>query len=543
MVPTAAPTVMAAASPAGEDLDAIQAQLQLDRARLTSEVSSRLGSTSPSKPKASGASNPFSMPAAVASSSSSSLPQPLPFHQRPATLGLGAEPLKPTASSVENARLKGALVGKRKREEQAEQVHEVEDEEESKSHAVGKGKGKARAVVGETRGKTAGKDPFTSKKAKARAGASEQEQVAHTQLTGGEPSQQLTEGLSKNARKKLRKMAGASEHEKVAHSQLTGGESSQQLMEGLSKKAKKKLRKKMKLEEEARGASDSNPGLPEHAAPSSDAEGDGQGGESAEGRPMTTHQKSLLSHLSGARFSQINETLYTTSSASALSYIQGEPAKLQEYHEGFREQVKGWPKVPVRQIAEKLQKGQRQSLAAGSSKQQQQPRGAGRYAPGALVVDLGAGEAILAKLVAQDKTLCTRVLSYDLLDSSDGWVKGLDIARIGGLPLPGSLMAASRGKDDCRVVDVAVFCLSLMGTNWVEMIVEASRVTRTGGELLIAEVTSRFNTKAAFVKIVTSLGFRLAHEVRAAEGGDGAGELTIVPCPQTGRKQHALCSL
>ena len=129
---------------------------------------------------------------------------------------------------------------------------------------------------------------------------------------------------------------------------------------------------------------------------------------------MTSHQKSLLSHLSGARFRQINETLYTTSSSSAMEYIQGEPLKMQEYHEGFREQVKSWPKVPVRQIAEMLQKGQAEGGKKGK-------RGSGRHAPGALVVDLGAGEAILAKLLSKDSI---RVLSYDILDSDDGWVRG-----------------------------------------------------------------------------------------------------------------------
>ena len=41
-------------------------------------------------------------------------------------------------------------------------------------------------------------------------------------------------------------------------------------------------------------------------------------------------------------------------------------------------------------------------------------------------------------------------------------------------------------------VDIAVFCLSLMGTNLRDYIKEANRVLKDGGVLKIAEVESRF---------------------------------------------------
>jgi ribosomal RNA-processing protein 8 len=42
-----------------------------------------------------------------------------------------------------------------------------------------------------------------------------------------------------------------------------------------------------------------------------------------------------------------------------------------------------------------------------------------------------------------------------------------------------------------RSVDICVFCLSLMGTNYINFLQEARRVLKSNGELLIAEVESR----------------------------------------------------
>ena len=41
-------------------------------------------------------------------------------------------------------------------------------------------------------------------------------------------------------------------------------------------------------------------------------------------------------------------------------------------------------------------------------------------------------------------------------------------------------------------MDVVVFCLALMGTDYPRFLKEATRVLRPGGKLWIAEVRSRF---------------------------------------------------
>lgn len=64
-------------------------------------------------------------------------------------------------------------------------------------------------------------------------------------------------------------------------------------------------------------------------------------------------------------------------------------------------------------------------------------------------------------------------------------------------------------------IDVAVFCLSLMGTDYGEFLEEAARVLNQTGWIWIAEVQSRFvdasgrSVLKEFIAAVTQLGFTL----------------------------------
>ena len=58
------------------------------------------------------------------------------------------------------------------------------------------------------------------------------------------------------------------------------------------------------------------------------------------------------------------------------------------------------------------------------------------------------------------------------------------------------------------MLDIGVFCLSLMGTNFPQFLKEANRVLLNGGILFIAEVMSRFIDVNEFVKhMKTDVGF------------------------------------
>ncbi|KAJ2304789.1 hypothetical protein IWW55_002258 [Coemansia sp. RSA 2706] len=62
---------------------------------------------------------------------------------------------------------------------------------------------------------------------------------------------------------------------------------------------------------------------------------------------------------------------------------------------------------------------------------------------------------------------------------------------------------------DAGSMDVAVFCLALMGTDFMQFIREANRILRVGGELKIAEVVSRVADVNVFVGALEEQGFWL----------------------------------
>ncbi|KAJ0179105.1 hypothetical protein K1T71_004817 [Dendrolimus kikuchii] len=104
-----------------------------------------------------------------------------------------------------------------------------------------------------------------------------------------------------------------------------------------------------------------------------------------------------------------------------------------------------------------------------------------------IVADMGCGEAALSRRVRH------KVRSFDLVASAPD-VEACDMAHT-------PLLADS--------VDVAVYCLALMGTDLTQYLIEANRVLKMGGHLLIAEVESRFEEVEAFAKEVQRLGFKL----------------------------------
>ncbi len=138
-------------------------------------------------------------------------------------------------------------------------------------------------------------------------------------------------------------------------------------------------------------------------------------------------------------------------------------------------------------------------------------------------MDLGCGDAALAKALVPKGF---KVLSFDVVSDGD-FVIEADICD--HIPLPGT----ERGGGN--IVDVVVFSLSLMSTNWPQSIREARRVLKSksvtggsglsscsrlshSGELKIAEVTSRFTNHEDFVDVVCCLGFQLIERVRIEHG-------------------------
>ncbi|XP_037696106.1 ribosomal RNA-processing protein 8 [Choloepus didactylus] len=173
----------------------------------------------------------------------------------------------------------------------------------------------------------------------------------------------------------------------------------------------------------------------------------------------------MAQRLDGARFRYLNEQLYSGPSSAAQRLFQEDPEAFLLYHRGFQSQVKKWPLQPVDCIARDL-----------------------RQRPASLVVaDFGCGDCRLASSIRNP------VYCFDLA-SLDPRVTVCDMAQV---PL----------EDES--VDVAVFCLSLMGTNIRDFLEEANRVLKPEGLLKVAEVSSRFEDVRAFLGAVTKLGFKV----------------------------------
>ncbi|BGP55694.1 hypothetical protein JCM8202_003815 [Rhodotorula sphaerocarpa] len=215
-------------------------------------------------------------------------------------------------------------------------------------------------------------------------------------------------------------------------------------------------------------------------------------------------QDKLRAQLAGGKFRMLNEQLYTTSGDDAHRLMK-EDAAFDDYHIGFRSQAATWPVHPLALIAQSLL----QDLA-----------------PNSLVADFGCGDAALARTLCPPsasvpasttsqlppipslkvpakavKAKQLKVVSFDLVSQSSYVVE----AECSSVPLPG-------GTAGGEIVDAVVCCLSLMGTDWIRMIREASRVLREGGTLKIAEVSSRFTSFDEFGKLVKELGFSLANK-------------------------------
>ncbi|KAI8927794.1 methyltransferase-domain-containing protein [Entophlyctis helioformis] len=178
-------------------------------------------------------------------------------------------------------------------------------------------------------------------------------------------------------------------------------------------------------------------------------------------------QAEMQRKLAGSKFRWINERLYTTESDEAVRLFKAQPELFRIYHDGFSSQVKDWPANPVDVFISDL-----------------------KHKPaGTVIADMGCGEAVLAATLNATMT----VHSFDLIAGNE-LITACDIAHV---PLKAS------------TVDVVVFCLSLMGTNFADFLREGHRILKTGGQLKIAEVISRIENLDQFIDGIASMGFKL----------------------------------
>ncbi|KAK3728845.1 hypothetical protein QZH41_020227 [Actinostola sp. cb2023] len=165
-------------------------------------------------------------------------------------------------------------------------------------------------------------------------------------------------------------------------------------------------------------------------------------GEKEKSFPRGSHsrksqlQEKLKKKLESSRFRWINEQLYTIPGEEALSLFTEDQSLFEVYHKGFRRQVEQWPINPVDVIIDWI--NQRSSSL--------------------VLADFGCGEALIAQ------TVPNKVFSFDLV-AKNKLVTACNMAKV---PL------------NSACIDVAIFCLSLMGTDLEAFLREAYRVLKPG---------------------------------------------------------------
>ena len=149
--------------------------------------------------------------------------------------------------------------------------------------------------------------------------------------------------------------------------------------------------------------------------------------------------------LKSAHFRHLNEQLYTQTGSQSLKMFQKDQEAFKIYHEGFQSQAKKWPTDPLDKIIEPITKIIENKKSDKNL----------------TIADFGCGEARLAKSLARPDVT---VHSFDLVKIND-LVTVCDFASV---PLE---------DESCNI---AVFCLSLMGTNLRDFVKEANRVLKVG---------------------------------------------------------------
>ncbi|KAI9839295.1 MAG: hypothetical protein M1819_003290 [Sarea resinae] len=292
---------------------------------------------------------------------------------------------------------------------------------------------------------------------------------------------------SKDDKKRRKREKKDDKKEKVAESAVSKDEANarksdvdtEDVPKVQSEKTKRRNLKKQEKKKALVQAKGDSPAPPSEAGPSTKTLSASAPNPATKLTPL---QASMRQKLISARFRHLNETLYTTPSSNSLDLFSESPEMFTEYHEGFRRQVEVWPENPVDIYINTIKargkiNPRRPSYNNSKGTEQQQLQPLPRTSSTCTIADLGCGDARLAQvLTPMAKKLHLSLHSFDLQSPSPLVTK----ADISHLPLADS------------TVDLAIFCLALMGTNWVEFIDEAWRVLRWKGELWVAEIKSRF---------------------------------------------------
>lgn len=171
---------------------------------------------------------------------------------------------------------------------------------------------------------------------------------------------------------------------------------------------------------------------------------------------------------------ELNNKINTQKSETTHKNIQSDPKFLVEYHRQFDEVKKGWDVHPVNVIANKINE---LKLPA-------------HIIMKLVIGDFGCGKGELMELLKENK-----IYSFDHHNIINEKIIPCDMKSV---PI------------NDEILDVAIFSLSLMGTNWPDYIVEAKRCLAKNGFLFIAETTKSLSARLSELRnVVTENGFQI----------------------------------
>lgn len=213
------------------------------------------------------------------------------------------------------------------------------------------------------------------------------------------------------------------------------------------------------------------------------------GASSAAQRRRVLRQKGdedLLDHfrnrLNASTFRLLNEQIYNAPTTLASRLLRDQ-STFQDYHTGYHQQLVQWPINPNSVIVESLLGDRRGRFLANKGKSMP-----GHIPPSWVVADMGCGEAQIAAAL---KPKGYTVHSFDFYALNDN----VTVADTTKVPL------------ESNSVDVCIFSLSLMATDYEKSLMEAFRILKPKRLLKIIEVRSRVPFPRKFAELVEDIGF------------------------------------
>jgi hypothetical protein len=165
-------------------------------------------------------------------------------------------------------------------------------------------------------------------------------------------------------------------------------------------------------------------------------------------------------------FSTMNARWNSANSGKTHERLRANPEEWEQYHTLYRKARESWNIVPYEEFI-------RWCISR----------------EGYIIADFGCGEALVARAVSERHT----VYSFDHIAIDESVVAG----------------DMSSTSLDSESVDVALFSLSLMGSNFTDYLREAYRVLKIDGQIHIWESASRFDDVRRFSQSLEKLGFQV----------------------------------